>query len=161
MDALALRRHLDALDLLEHLDAALHLRRLGGLVAEAVDELLHPGNLLVLMLLGLAQPLDAFGLCIEVLGVVADVVGDRAQRQVGDAADHRVEEVAVVGDQDDGVRVAAEVVLEPVAGLQVEMVGRLVEEQQARLAQQQLGQRQTHLPATREVLRLGARNLRA
>ena len=40
VDALALGRHLDALDLLEHLDAALHLRRLRRLVAEAVDELL-------------------------------------------------------------------------------------------------------------------------
>jgi hypothetical protein len=35
-DLLARRRDLDALDLVELLDAALHLARLGGLVAEAV-----------------------------------------------------------------------------------------------------------------------------
>ena len=38
MDGLLFRRQLDALDLFEFLDAALHLLRLGGLVAEAVDE---------------------------------------------------------------------------------------------------------------------------
>ena len=58
VDALALGRHLEALDLLEHLDAALHLRRLGRLVAEAVDELLDALDLLVLPPLGLAQPLE-------------------------------------------------------------------------------------------------------
>ena len=66
--------------------------------------------------------------------------------------DDGVEEVAVVRDQDHGVRIAAQVLLEPVAGLEVEVVGRLVEQQQPRLAQQQLGQRQAHLPAAREML---------
>ncbi len=32
------------------------------------------------------------------------------------------------------------------------MVGRLVEQEQIRRAQQQLGQRETHLPAAREVI---------
>ena len=59
VDLLALGRHLDRHDLLEHLDPALHLRRLGRLVAEPVDE--HPDarDLLVLLALGLAQLLDA------------------------------------------------------------------------------------------------------
>ena len=57
VDALALGRDLDRHDLVEHLDPALHLRRLRRLVAEAVDERLHPLDLVVLIALLLAQPL--------------------------------------------------------------------------------------------------------
>ena len=80
------------------------------------------------------------------------VVGDRPQAQVGDAGDDGVEEEAVVRDQDDGARVLVQVLLEPVAGVEVEMVGRLVEQEQARPLQQQLGERDAHLPAAGEGL---------
>jgi hypothetical protein len=46
-----------------------------------------------------------------------------------------------VGDGDDGARVGLEVLLEPEHRLGVEVVGRLVEEQQVRLAQQELAER--------------------
>ena len=72
--------------------------------------------------------------------------------QVGDARHDGVEEVAVVRDEDHGVRVRAQVLLEPVAGVEVEMVGGLVEQQQVGPAEQQLGQRDAHLPAARERL---------
>ena len=93
-------------DLLEHLDAALHLRGLRRLIAEAIDEHLDARDFLVLLALGLAQLLDARFVRDEVVAVVADVVGQRAQRQIGDARDDRVEEEAIVRDEDDGVRVA-------------------------------------------------------
>ncbi len=151
-DALALGRHLDRHDLLEHLDPALDLRRLGRLVAEPVDEHLHPRDFLVLIALGLAQPLEHRVAQLDVLAVVADVVGQRAQVQVGDPGDDRVEEVAIVRDQDDRVRVGRQVFLEPVARVEIEVVGRLVEQQQAGPPEQQLGQRDAHLPAARERL---------
>ena len=88
----------------------------------------------------------------EVVAVVADVVGQRAQRQVGDARDDRVEEEAIVRDEDDRVRIGVQVLLEPVARFEIEMVGRLVEQQQVRLAEQQLGERDAHLPAAGERL---------
>jgi hypothetical protein len=47
-----------------------------------------------------------------------------------------------VRDEDDGVRVVGEVLLEPVARLEVEMVGRLVEQQQVGPSEQQLRQRE-------------------
>ena len=155
-DALALRRHLDRHHLLEHLDPALDLRRLGRLVAEPVDEHLDPRDLLVLVALGLAQALEHRVALLDVLAVVADVVGQRAQVEVGDAGDDRVEEVAIVRDEDHRVRVGREVFLEPVARVEIEMVGRLVEQEQPGPAEQQLGQRDAHLPAARERLgRLG------
>ena len=147
MDLLPLRRDLDRDDLLEHLDPALHLRRLGRLVAEAIDE--HPDarDFLVLLALGLPQLLHPRFVRDEVAAVVADVVGQRAQRQIGDARDDGVEEEAIVRDEDDGMRVGVEVFLEPVARFEVEMVRRLVEQQQVGLAEQQLGKRDAHLPA--------------
>ena len=90
--------------------------------------------------------------CDEVVAVVADVVGQRAQRQIGDARDDGVEEEAIVRDEDDRVRVRVQVLLEPVARFEVQMVGRLVEQQQVRLAEQQLGERDPHLPAAGERL---------
>ena len=56
-------------------------------------------------------------------------------------AGHVVEEVAIVGDGDDGARVLVEEALQPGHGLGVEVVGRLVEQQHVRLRQQQAAQR--------------------
>jgi hypothetical protein len=67
------------------------------------------------------------------------IVRQGAQRQVRDARDDGVEEEPVVGDQDDGVWIVVEVGLQPVARLEVEMVGRFVEQQEIWLAEQQLG----------------------
>ncbi len=55
-------------------------------------------------------------------------------------------------DQDDGVGVARQVFLEPVARVEIEVVGGLVQQQQVWPAQQQLRQRDAHLPAARERL---------
>ena len=96
------------------------------------------------------QPLDACVVLDQVVAVVAGVVGQRPQRQIGDARDDRVEEEPVVRDEDDRVRVAGQVGLEPVARVEIEVVGRLVEQQQVGPAEQQLRQREAHLPAARE-----------
>src|SRR5688572_32510039 len=82
MNALALGWDLEPLDFFEHLDAALHLRSLGRLVAEAVDELFDPLNLLVLALLRIAQPLEGRVPLLEVLRVVGVVLGDSAQGEI-------------------------------------------------------------------------------
>ena len=158
MNALPLRRHLDALHFLEHLDAALHLRRLRRLVAEAIDELLHARDLFVLPLLRFAQPIQPGIALHDILGVVAVIVGQRAQREIGDARDDRVEEIAIVRHEDHGVRVVGEVALEPVARLEIEVIGRLVEQQQIRLAEEQLRQREAHLPAAGQVIASASRN---
>ena len=88
----------------------------------------------------------------QVVRVVAGVLRQRAQVDLDDASRDRVEEVAVVRDQDDRSRVLDEVLLEPVARVEVEVVRGLVQQQQLGPAQQQLGQRDAHLPAARERL---------
>ena len=65
----------------EQLDPALDLRGLGRLVAEPVDEHLHPRDLFVLVALHLAQALEHRVALLDVLAVVADVVGQGADDQ--------------------------------------------------------------------------------
>ena len=147
VDPFPLRRHFDRHDLLEQLDAALHLRGLGRLVAEAIDEHLHARDFLVLLSFGLPQALEHRVALLDVLAVVADVVGQFPQVDVGDARDDGIEEVAVVRNENHRVGIGAKIFLEPVASLEVEMVGRLVEQQQVRSSEQELGERDSHLPA--------------
>ncbi len=70
-----------------------------------------------------------------------------------------VEEVAIVGHRDDRARVGRQVVLQPGHRLGVEVVGRLVEQQQVRRAQQQPAQRHAAPLAARQSghLRVGRR----
>jgi hypothetical protein len=63
-----------------------------------------------------------------------------------------VEEGAVVRDDDEAARVAGQVVLEPEQGFEVEVVGRLVEQQERGLADEEAGEVRTHDPAAGERL---------
>lgn len=64
-----------------------------------------------------------------------------------------VEEGAIVGDDDEGLLPGpAEVLLQPDDGVQVEMVRRLVQQQQRGLAEESACKSNTHPPASRELL---------
>ena len=71
--------------------------------------------------------------------------------------DAGVHEGAVVADDEDGAIVARDKAAQPLDALEVQVVGGLVQEQQVGVAQEELGQRDAHLPAARE---LGARALK-
>ena len=141
----------DRLHPLERLDPALRLPRLRRLGAEAVDEGLHVGARRVLLLLLrhlLLEPCPA--------GVVEGVVAALVERQllpvqVQDRVDRPVQQVAVVADDEHGVRVAREEALEPDRALEVEVVGRLVEQQHVGPREEHRGQRHPHPPAAGEV----------
>ena len=65
--------------------------------------------------------------------------------------DGHVEEKAVVRNQHEGVRIGFQIRFQPVARFEIEVVGRLVEQQQIGLFEQQLGERDAHLPAAGEL----------
>ena len=124
------RVDLDPIDLVEHLDPALHLPRLGRLIAEAVDEALDLGHALGLVARArLEQRVPGLALHEEVI-VVAGVDGHGAPDQVGDRRHHAVQEVPVVGDEHHAAVVGREEVLQPPERLEIEVVGRLVEQQE-------------------------------
>ena len=68
-----------------------------------------------------------------------------------DVIDHRIEEVAVVGNQQQGAGVALEPVLEPEDRIEIQVVGRFIQQQQVGRAHQRLGEVETHAPATGEA----------
>ena len=70
-----------------------------------------------------------------------DVDLARAVEAEGDG-DGSVEEVAVVADDEDGAVIVGDHLLEQVEGLEVEVVGRLVEDEQVRAAGEFAGEEQ-------------------
>ena len=84
---------------------------------------------------------EAFLLLLEPAGVVALEREALAAVEFEDPLRDVVEEVAVVGDGDDGAGVVAEEPLQPVDGFGVEVVGRLVEQQQIGVREQEAAQR--------------------
>ena len=146
----ATRLDLDPIHLVEHLDPALDLARLRRLIAEAVDEALDLGHALGLVACArLEQRLPGLALDEEVI-VVARVDVHTAPRQVRDGRDHAVEEVAVVGDEHHAALVRGEEALEPAERLEIQVVGRLVEQQEIGAEQEQARQRRSHAPSARE-----------
>jgi hypothetical protein len=135
---------------LQPLQPALGLPRLACLGPEARDEALqvraflgHTGG----RGLGLGDDLGAAPLGRAV------VAGEQLYLPVldmGDMRDHRIQEATVMRDHDQGARIAAQPVLQPEDGLEIEMVGRLVQQQQVGSGHQGLGQAQAHAPATGE-----------
>ena len=75
--------------------------------------------------------------------------------QLQDPLGHVVEEVAVVGDGHDGARVLLEEPLQPEHRFRVEVVGRLVEQEQVGVTEQQPTQRDAALLAAREGADIG------
>src|SRR3990167_4479729 len=101
-----------------------------GLGLEAVDELLQVGDFF--LLLGKAGLLQLQLLCAQVfkLAVVAAVARDLGIVDVHRDIGHRVQEFAVVADDDHRALVTLEPGFEPYQCIQVQVIGGFVEQQQ-------------------------------
>ena len=73
--------------------------------------------------------------------------------------DDVVEQIALVADDDHRRAVALEEILQPQGRFEIEMVRRLVEQQQVGLGEQQRGERDAHLPAARIAVERAALHL--
>ena len=135
---------LDGHYLLQLLYLLLHLYGFGGLIAEALNELAHLLNLLLLVLIGAQLLFTTLLAQHDILVVLHLVVHNLAtgnlQRAIGD-----------IVDEGTVVRDLCQPLFQPLYGLDVQMVGGLVEQQHVGLLQQNLCQLDTHAPATREL----------
>ncbi len=141
----------DQLHALQHFDAALRLFSFAGLGAEAIDialQVRHFALLLLKLRLLLGKPGGA--LLLE-RAVVAGIFIQALLLDMQDFVHNRIEKVAVVGDQDQRAAVAFQPALQPDNGVEIEVVGRFVEQQQVGTADQRLRQVQAHAPAAGEV----------
>ena len=74
-------------------------------------------------------------------GIVALVGNATAAIELEDPAGDVVEEVAIMGDDQDRTRIVAQMAFQPIDRFGIEMVGGLVEQQEVWLLQQQLTKR--------------------
>ena len=88
---------------------------------------------------------------LQILGVVNFVVVDTSHRNFDGAGGDVVHEFTVVADHDDRFAVIYQEIFQPLDRFDVQMVGRLVEQEYVRFLQQQFGEFDTHAPATAEV----------
>ena len=81
------------------------------------------------------------GLRFEIRGVIPRMRKRAAIRDLDDARGDDIEEVTVVGDEDDRTGKVVQTILQPANGLGVEMVRRLVEQEQVGLRSERATQR--------------------
>ena len=145
-----LRRELHELEPLQQLDTALHLARLRGLVAEALDEAPGLGDAALLVALRRHELLAALLLLLEEAVVVALVEAKAPRLELRHAPHVAPQEAAVVGDHHHRPAELGERLLEPLDGREVQVVGGLVEQQHVGRREQQLRQLHAHQPAAAE-----------
>ncbi len=147
---LAPLRRLDLLDLVELLHARLHLRGVARARLEARDERLFlREHRLLARVLRLLLALGDRALALVEL-VVARVGDQLAAVDLDDLRDRAVQELAIVRRHHQRAREVGEESLEPQDRLEVEVVGRLVEQQRVGLHHQDARETDAHLPAARE-----------
>ena len=110
------------------LDPALGLAGLGSLGLEPCDVAFHVRTLRLLLFKGLLLLGQAFGTRAFERGIAATVKGDFLLFDMGDVIDHGVEEIPVVGNQQQGALVTLEEVFQPQDRIEIQVVGRFVEQ---------------------------------
>ena len=128
---------------------------LGGVGGEAGDEFLQLLDLLLFLLVGFLHLLHQ-----QLAGLVPEIVIARVELylaviDVRGMGAHLVQEIAVMGDHDDRILKVDQEVLQPCDGVQIQMVGGLVQKQYVRIAEQRLGQQHLHLDVAVQVLHGG------
>ncbi len=147
--------------LVQKLSAGGGLLGLGLVGGEPLNELLQLLNFLLVLLVLIAQHglHHLRGLVPEV--VVAHIHLDLAVVDIHGVGAHGVQEVPVVADGNDHAREIQQEVLQPVDGLNVQVVRRLVQHDDVRIAEQSLGQQHLHLQTGIGVRHLVIVQLRA
>src|SRR5690606_2160098 len=111
------------------------------------DESLDPAALLVLLLLERELLVDPFAPHFLEVVVGARIQSQLAAIEVEDRIDDAIEQVAIMADDQHRVRIGGEITFEPQRAFEVEVVRRLVEEQQLGLEEENGRQSNAHTPA--------------
>ena len=142
--------HLDPLDLLQLLDPRLYLIRLGRLVAEAFDKLLGLLDHLLLVLIGRQLLGTTLSAQFDILAVRHPIVVNLPERYFDRPRRDVIQKGPVVRDQHNRPVIILQIIFEPPDTFDVEVVGRLIEQENRRTTQQQLRQLDPHTPSPAE-----------
>jgi len=127
----------------------------GGIGRETLDEFLQLLNLLFLFAVGFLHLLNN-----QLAGLYPEIVVSRKQLDLAiinirNLRADLVEEVTVMGHHDYRILKINQELFQPCNGIQVQMVGRLVQKQYIRIAEQGLGQQHLYLLGAQQAAHLG------
>jgi hypothetical protein len=142
----------DLFHALQRLDPALRLLGLAGLGLEAGDEGLQVGDFLGLLGHRCLLQQHLLGAHVFELAVIAAVADQFGVVDVHRDLRDGIEKFAVVADHHQRALIALEPGFEPDEGVQVQVVGRFVEQQDVGRTHQRARQLQTHAPAAGEAV---------
>ena len=139
-------------DFIQHFLPLLSLSRLCGLCPEAVDEFLKMPDFFLLFFVffyeGFKLYFPHFFVVAEIPGVSVKV----AVEKLVDFVNRVVEEVAVVAYEKETTRKIAKEFFEPFPGLDVKIVGRLVQKEDVGIDHEGFCKGDSHLPAAGKFL---------
>ncbi len=127
-------------ELLKHFFAGSRLTRLGDVGAESLDEFLQFFALVFDLLVAVSSLAQGELRSLIPEGIVACVKLDFAKVNVADVGTHHVEEVPVMGNDEDEVFKFCQEILQPHDGFDVEVVGRLIKQQDVGIAKEGLSE---------------------
>ena len=128
----------------------MRLPRLGRLGTEAVDERLEMRALGLLALMAGLLLMQLLGTLALEGAVVAVVEGALPLVEMQGVRGNRIQKLAIMRDHHQHTGVAAQPLLQPQHGIQIQVVGGLVQQQQVGGCHQGARQIQAHAPATRK-----------
>ena len=124
----------------------------GGLGLEAVDELLQVGDLFLLARIGRLLQHHLLGALLFKRAVIAAVARELRLLDMDGDLRNGVQKFPVVADDEQGAGVTLEPAFQPDQRIQIEVVGRFVEQQQIAGAHEGARQLQAHAPAARKAV---------
>ena len=133
------------------LNARLHLVALSGLIPKLLDKLLRLLDEALLILIGRHLLFATLGTQHHILRIGHLIVVGLTQRYLDGARSYIIQEGTVVRDEQNRTVIVLQILLQPLNTLNIEVVGRLIEQKYRGALEQQLSQLNTHTPATRKL----------
>ena len=106
------------------------LRRFACLGPEAIGEELKRGDFFLLIFVSGELLLLACSFLFDVAVPIAAIANELRMRDLNNASDQSIQKFAIVRDHDDRPGIGSQVLLEPLQRFKIEMVGRLVEQEE-------------------------------
>ena len=125
---------------------------LGRFVTEPVDEILSLLDHPLLVFVGSSLLFEPFLPKFQIFAIGDLVVVDVPEHDLDSPVRHVVQELPVMGDQQQCAPVRFQIIFQPLNRLNVKVIGRLVEQQGIRRRKQDLGKFDPHVPALAECL---------
>ena len=143
--------HLYQFQFLQHLHTALYLKRLAVCTLEAFDKVLGFLNHFLLFLILLHLLLTAFLPQYKILRIVHLIIIDSSHRHFDGTCGNIIDKLTVVTDDYHCLGTVNQKIFQPLNRFNVQVVGRLIQQKNVRILQQQLGQFDTHTPSSAEI----------